>query len=59
MSQYIPDPTKCSIGYAPGGWYIYDQFGLLDGPYTHADARAVLCDWEREDYEAKQQELAE
>ena len=57
MSQYITDVImKCSICYAPGGWYIYDQFGVLEGPYSHRDAIATLSNWKRKDCEEKQQE---
>lgn len=53
------DPTKCSIVQGRDGWYICDRsddFG--DGPYTsYQDARNVLNEWERDDAEAKTQEL--
>jgi hypothetical protein len=55
----MSDVTKVSIGQGSHGWFLYDNDGPFDGPYaSRAEAVAVLLKWEREDYEAKQQEAS-
>lgn len=55
MSIYIPDPAKCHVGERRLGWYIYDEHGVLDGPYkSRFDAVSVLSEWERESREERQ-----